>query len=383
MPSPVKFPPLSSATIIRACLVGLPLGILLLGVISVVLAGHGTAPKHGQTEAKMPTPPMRMDLDLVTTVRRHVETLATRIGPRSSKEFENLEAARFYLLSTLGPSNLGYTTREQSYAVRQQTFSNIEAELTGRRWPKEIIVVGAHYDSISTTPGADDNASGSLAMLALAELLSGHPQGRTIRFVAFTNEEPPWFQGTDMGSVHYASDLKTKGENVVAMLALESIGYFSDLPGSQKYPAPLDKLYPNVGNFVAVVGSPQSGKLVDFVHAAMHNGGPSRWKKAFCLRKPRASDGPITGPFGERLPRRHAHGHRAVPESELPSIDRCASNARLRTPGPNDRGDSPSLGSACEYPENFRGEARKNWLNPPHWPRRITVRSSWRPCLGY
>jgi len=216
---------------------------------------------------------MRLDIDLATTVRRHVETLATRIGPRSSEEFENLEAARFYLLSTMGPSNLGYSTREQSYAIRHQTFSNIEAELTGRRWPKEIIVVGAHYDSISTTPGADDNASGVAAMLALAEIFAGHPQGRTIRFVAFTNEEPPWFQSTDMGSLRYASELKAKGENVVAMIALESIGYFSDQPGSQKYPAPLDKLYPNVGNFVAVVGSPRSGPLVDFIYAAMDNGG--------------------------------------------------------------------------------------------------------------
>jgi Zn-dependent M28 family amino/carboxypeptidase len=163
--------------------------------------------------------------------------------------------------------------REQSYTIGDRTFANVEAGLKGRRWPGEIIIVGAHYDSVSSTPGADDNASGVAALLALAEIFAGKEQGRTIRFVAFTNEEPPWFQSKDMGSLRYATESKSKGEKVVAMLALESIGYFSDAPGSQKYPAPLDKLYPDVGNFIAVAGAPQGAELVRFVANAMRADG--------------------------------------------------------------------------------------------------------------
>ncbi len=266
----MKLSPPSSATIIRICLVGLPVGLLLLGVVSMILAPH--RPGHseqGRAEAKPPQQVMKRDLDLRAIVQRHVNTLANEIGPRSYQQFPSLESARFYLLSTLGQSNLGYPVREQRYSVKEQTFSNVEAELPGKRWPKEIIVVGAHYDSIATTPGADDNGSGVASLLALAEIFAGNAQGRTIRFVAFANEEPPWFQTPDMGSLRYANELRAKGENVVAMLALESMGYFSDEPGSQRYPAPLAQLYPNTGNFLAVVGSPKSARLVDFVHAAM------------------------------------------------------------------------------------------------------------------
>jgi len=207
------------------------------------------------------------------SLRRHVETLAGAIGPRSHERFEALEAARFYLLSTLGPSNLGYAVREQTYPLRGRVFANVEAELRGNRWPEEVIVLGAHYDTVTKTPGADDNASGVAALLALAEGFAGKPQGRSIRFVAFTNEEPPWFQTPDMGSYRYAASLKDQGVRVVAMLSLESLGYFADAPGTQRYPAPLDRLYPDTANFVAVVGTPAHGALVRFVYDGMARSG--------------------------------------------------------------------------------------------------------------
>jgi hypothetical protein len=263
----------SSATVLRICLVGLPVGLLLTGLLSVVLVGHARDPESVRSERKAARSAMRVDIDLPSTVRRHVERLATEIGPRSSEKIASLEAARFYLLSTLGPSNLGYSVKEQSYTIGAQSFANIEAGLTGRRWPREIIVIGAHYDSMPTTPGADDNASGVAALLALAEIFAGKEQGRTIRFVAFTNEEPPWFQTKNMGSLRYAAELKANGEQVVAMISLESIGYFSDAPGSQRYPAPLDKMYPDVGNFIAVAGAPQGAALVRFVYDAMRADG--------------------------------------------------------------------------------------------------------------
>ncbi|MEQ1843313.1 MAG: hypothetical protein ABL994_23150, partial [Verrucomicrobiales bacterium] len=143
--------PPSSGAVIRACLVGLPVGLVVIGALSLALCGDNPHQTGQSSSATRVTHPMHLDPDLASTVRRHVETLATETGPRSFEKFPQLEAARFYLLSTLGPSNLGYTVREQTYAVQGKTFSNVEAELTGRRWPREIIVVGAHYDTISTT----------------------------------------------------------------------------------------------------------------------------------------------------------------------------------------------------------------------------------------
>ena len=269
----MRLQPLSSAAVIRLCLLGLPLGLILTGVLSGAFVGHGAGPDPDRINGKATRALRHINVDLPASVERHVDTLATKIGPRHAQRYDSLQAARFYLLSTLGPSNLGFEVKELTYTARGQVFANVEATLPGQRWPREIIVVGAHYDTVSTTPGADDNASGVAALLTLAETLAADPQGRTIRFVGFTNEEPPWFQTKDMGSLRYAADCKAKGERIVAMLSLESLGYFSDAPGSQHYPPPLDKLYPDVGNFVAIAGAPQGAGLVEFVHAAMRASG--------------------------------------------------------------------------------------------------------------
>ncbi len=265
--------PPSTASVIRACLIGLPVGLILIGSCTLFITeGTGRRSTKEATGVGMLRPVSQAG-GMEGAIRHHVETLAVRIGPRSHERFDRLEAARFYLMSTLGPSNLGYAVREQAYPIGDRIFANLEVELPGKRWPDDVIVVGAHYDTITHTPGADDNASGVAAVLALAEAFAGSPQGRTIRFVAFTNEEPPWFQTPDMGSYRYAAELKRKNVRVVAMLSLESIGYFSDRPGSQKYPPPLDKQYPSVGNFIAVVGTPAHGAMVGFVHEAMLRAG--------------------------------------------------------------------------------------------------------------
>jgi Zn-dependent M28 family amino/carboxypeptidase len=128
-------------------------------------------------------------------------------------------------------------------------------ELKGAERPEEIVVVGGHYDAVSDLPGANDNATGTAATLALAAALRSAKPRRTLRFVAFVNEEPPWFRGTEMGSRAYARRCRERGERVTGMLSLETIGYYSDLPGSQKYPAPLGLLYPSAGNFIGFVGN--------------------------------------------------------------------------------------------------------------------------------
>ena len=124
------------------------------------------------------------------------------------------------------------------------------------------MVVGAHYDSVLGSPGADDNATGVAAVLEIARACASLRWPRTLRLVAFVNEEPPFFLGGDMGSLRYARRLREEGRNVVAMLSLETIGYYSDRPGSQQYPFPFRFFYPERGDFVAFVGNIASRDLV-------------------------------------------------------------------------------------------------------------------------
>ena len=118
--------------------------------------------------------------------------------------------------------------------------------------PEARVVVGAHYDTVPGSPGADDNASAVAALIELAGMV-GH-DGLPIRFVAFANEEEPHFMGPDMGSWVSAKRSLDRGEKIDAMLSLEMLGYYRDEPGSQKYPAPLGLFYPSRANFIAFVG---------------------------------------------------------------------------------------------------------------------------------
>jgi Zn-dependent M28 family amino/carboxypeptidase len=137
---------------------------------------------------------------------------------------------------------------------------NVIGELRGAT--DEIVIVGAHYDSVEGSPGADDNASGVAAMLALAR--TAKPE-RTLRFVAFANEEPPYFMSPAMGSWQYARRCRERREKIAAMLCLESLAYFSDAPHSQEYPEMLDGLFPDVANFIAFASNIASAKLLQRV----------------------------------------------------------------------------------------------------------------------
>ena len=167
-------------------------------------------------------------------------------------------------------SRAGLRTRRDSYEMRGQACHNIEAEIPGNR--PEIIVIGAHYDSVFGSPGANDNGTGAAAVLALAKRFAAReteqnpPRGtpnKSLRFVAFVNEEPPYFLSFEMGSQVYASRCKESGDNISAMISLETIGYFSDAPNSQTYPSPgLGLFYPKVGNFIGFVSNVKSRALL-------------------------------------------------------------------------------------------------------------------------
>jgi hypothetical protein len=230
-------------------IVGLPM--LVLYLVSIRMPG------------KMPSgalPPLTAAEDTSRLLLEgHVQVLAARIGQRPAGSTA-LDSAAAYIERTL--ASYGYDVRSQRYRAAGREVRNLEVERRGLRWPDSIIVVGAHYDAVLGTAGADDNASGTAALLELARHFARVSPARTIRFVAFTLEESPFFWTDSMGSLVYARAARARGDAITAMLSLEALGYYSDAPDSQRYPPVLGWFYPTVGDFVAVVGNLGSRSLV-------------------------------------------------------------------------------------------------------------------------
>jgi len=200
------------------------------------------------------------ETEISNHLSQHVKSLSEKIGERNLSKAGTLGAAADYIRSNLQQE--GYSVTEQTYSVGGQQVRNLEAKLVGSETGGETVVVGAHYDSVEQSPGANDNASGVAAVLELARLFKDSRPRRTLRFVLFVNEEPPYFQTESMGSVVYARQLSRDHVPVSAMISLETIGFYSDAPGSQKYPVLLGSLYPNRGNFIGFVGNPSSRALL-------------------------------------------------------------------------------------------------------------------------
>lgn len=213
------------------------------------------------------------ETSLAGELRGHVTVLAETIGPRAAFRGDSLQRAADYIVQQFERS--GWQPRRQAYPVSGVVCENIEVERRGATRPDEIVIVGAHYDSVPVTPGADDNASGVAALLRLAKEFAEakNAPGRTLRFVAFANEEPIYFQTELMGSRVYARECKKRGEKIVAMLSLESIGYFSSERGTQRYPSAfLGWIYPSRGDFLAIVGNRSSRELVKRVSRSFEAG---------------------------------------------------------------------------------------------------------------
>jgi Zn-dependent M28 family amino/carboxypeptidase len=189
--------------------------------------------------------------NLAAQLRIHVQKLAGDIGQRNIPHFDGLREAADYIEQTW--QEQGYQVRRQTYRVGTVEVANVEVTLTGTRRSDEIVLIGAHYDSVEGSPGANDNATGVAALLELSRLLSSTAMDRTVRFVAFVNEEPPCFQTPAMGSRVYAVEARQRGDNIHVMISLETMGFYSDRPGSQQYPAFFRWMYPSTGNFIAFV----------------------------------------------------------------------------------------------------------------------------------
>lgn len=204
---------------------------------------------------------------LAEELRQDVSRLAVDIGERNLRDRpRELAQAADWIEAKYKAA--GLATGRQEYEVLGTVCCNLDAEIPGKTRPEEIVIVGAHYDTVPGTRGANDNTSGVAATLALARRLARCKTARTLRFVEFVNEEKPYAHSEQMGSRVYARRCRERGENVTAMLSLETIGYYDDAPGSQKYPRPLGLLYPSTGNFIAFVGNLASRELVREMVAA-------------------------------------------------------------------------------------------------------------------
>ena len=208
-----------------------------------------------------PLPPLTdAQRDLAAQLQREVEHLAGTIGPRNTVAYDNLQLAAAYLNDRL--TAIGYAVTRLTYDVEGNACENLVVERPGDANADEIVIIGAHYDSVWGSPGANDNASAVAALLAMAEHFADRQPMRTLRFVFFVNEEPPHFQTEHMGSLLYASRCKQRNENVVAMIAMDGLGCYFDEPGTQKYPFPFSLFYPSTGNFIGIVGNTGSRQLV-------------------------------------------------------------------------------------------------------------------------
>ncbi len=204
---------------------------------------------------------------LAARLRAHIETLGESIGERNLAHFSALTEAADYIEQTW--RNQGYIVARHEHEIRSKTVANLEITRQGRS--PEIVVIGAHYDSVFGSPGANDNGSGVAALLELSNYLAKEKPQRAIRFVAFVNEEPPFFKTEAMGSWQYVRMARERGDIIQAMLCLETIGYYRDEPNSQGYPPPLGLFYPDTGNFIAFVSNFRSRALLGQVVAAFRD----------------------------------------------------------------------------------------------------------------
>lgn len=235
----------------------------ILGVLAVCLAA-GVGFMHYCTtmpgsERPGPLPPITPELTAqADRLAADVVYLYRDIGVRHQSIPANLDATAAYIGAELAAA--GYRVRIEEYRSGRAQVRNVEAELAGQG--KELIVVGAHYDTLASSKGANDNASGVAALLEIARQLAGRRFSHTLRFVAFANGERPYFGTERMGSWVYARRASRRGERIRAMYSLEMLGYYNDSPGSQRYPRVIAPFFPDTANFVAFVSDFESRPLL-------------------------------------------------------------------------------------------------------------------------
>ncbi len=190
---------------------------------------------------------------LKTALTKDIQALQS-IGPRNDQNPGSLQKTIDFLAPTFPDS--------QPYAIQQNSYENRIAEIKGSEHPEQIILIGAHYDTVPGSPGADDNGTGLAAITELTKRFSQRKPARTLRFVAFANEEQPFAGTENMGSRVYAKQAHDRNDQILAMFSLEMLGYYSDREKSQNYPVPVNGLYPDRGNFIGFISNLKSRELL-------------------------------------------------------------------------------------------------------------------------
>lgn len=203
---------------------------------------------------------------LAQRLKRHVVAIASK--PHNVVHYAELERAAAYIEAEL--TRLGYAPQNQIFDTEGKRVRNIEVVIPATKsGANSSLVIGAHYDSDGDAPGANDNGTGTAALIELARLLKDvTPKNKSLRLVLFVNEESPYYRTDQMGSLRYARYLKERNEHVAGMISLETIGFFSDAPGSQKYPPPFGLFFPPTANFISFVAMPGSRGFLHQVVAA-------------------------------------------------------------------------------------------------------------------
>jgi len=220
---------------------------------------------------------------LENRLRLHVHTLAGEIGERNVFRPSALQAAADYITEEWRKQ--GYAVMPQCYEVLGVRCANLEVRREGRTRPEEIVLVGAHYDSVRGSPGANDNGSGVAALLEISRRFIQIEPEITVRFVAFVNEEPPFFLWKNMGSLVYARAARRRGDRIRLMVSLEMLGYYSNEPRSQHYPPLFRFFFPDQAEFIAFVSNLRSRRaMLQAVHAfRAHSNFPLEYVTTFAF----------------------------------------------------------------------------------------------------
>lgn len=243
--------------------------LLILLITALIITAYLITSMPGKSyQGELPALTLNQQ-QLQGELERNINTISS-FGEHNFIFAESLNKVAAFLESQL--TDAGYSVQSQVYQAKGQSFRNLEVEIKGTQNPDEIVIIGAHYDSVVGSVGANDNGTGTAAVLSLARKFAKFKPTKTLRFVEFVNEEPPFFWTKEMGSLVYAERCQQQQENIVGMLSLETIGYYSNQPNSQQYPLNLLKwFYPNQGNFISFIGNFKSRSLVQNVIGNFRN----------------------------------------------------------------------------------------------------------------
>ncbi len=309
------------------------LGATAVGLVGLAVAAHRAmiAVKPGVAPPPMGEAARAEVAALQGRLMGHVRVLASRIGERNLSRPPALQAAADYIRGVW--EGQGFAVAEESFPAGGLRVANLVVELRGSPGPGEILLVGAHYDSALGSPGADDNATGVALLLEMSRALRGEALPRTVRFVAFANEEPPYFATEVMGSSVHARTARRRRDPIWAMLSLETLGYYASGPRSQRYPFPFGAFYPGTGDFLAVVGNLRSrGLVVEFLRHFLA-----------------ASDFPVEGVAApERVPGVHWSDHWAFWREGYRAL-MLTDTAPFRYPAYHTHGDVPEAINAPAF----------------------------------